>query len=228
MSKIVSFLIRRPGIDDAELQRVCLESLATLAVPRVVVSFVDVDPAEVGLDPASVPPRAYDAVVEICEDSSEIAATARDLEALLESVISFSCSYLVREIVQKRRERTWPLGQRSPGVKGIYPVTRLPDASREEFVRHWREVHAPLALRHHVGMSQYVQNVVLEPLTPDAPAYDGISELHFPTARDMRERFIDSPEGASRIAADVSRFVETSLRLDASEYVLRAGKDGDA
>jgi hypothetical protein len=69
-------------------------------------------------------------------------------------------------------------------------------------------------------MCKYVQDVVLRPLTRGAPAFDGFSELHFPSARDLRERFVDSPEGGRRIERDVAKFVASALRLDTSEYVL--------
>jgi hypothetical protein len=69
-------------------------------------------------------------------------------------------------------------------------------------------------------MWKYVQDVVLRALTPGAPDFDGFSELHFPTAADMRERFVDSPEGGRRIEQDVAKFVGSAVRLDSSEYVL--------
>lgn len=40
---------------------------------------------------------------------------------------------------------------------------------------HWRDVHAPLALRHHVGMSQYVQLSVVHRI--DGPAYAGFAQI---------------------------------------------------
>jgi len=222
MNKVVTLMCRAPALDGDAFRRRCLELAAKLALPRAIVSFTDVDPAEAGLDPAATPAPEYDALLETWHASPAGAAELESLRALAEAVAVRSFSYEVTEIVQKPGARTWPLGQRSPGIKGIYPVTRRAGMTPDAFAQHWREVHGPLALRHHVGMSRYVQNVVERSLTPGAPACDGISELHFPTASDMRERFVDSEEGGRRIAADVSRFVGSSLRLDASEYVVRA------
>jgi uncharacterized protein (TIGR02118 family) len=221
MKKVVTLLCRAPELGSSEFRQRCLESLAKLVSPRVIASFTDVDPSEAGLDPEKTPPPEYDAVLETWHDLPGSPAALEPLQARIEPISSRAFSYEVSEIVQKSDARTWPLGQRSPGIKGIYPVTRRAGMTTRAFVRHWRDVHGPLARRHHVGLSRYVQNVVQGPLTPGAPACDGISELHFPTARDMRERFIDSPEGARRIADDVSSFVGTSMRLDASEYILR-------
>jgi uncharacterized protein (TIGR02118 family) len=218
VKKIVTLVRAGHGMPREALRSHCLELLAKLPLPRVVASFVDVPPQEVGLDPAA-PAAPYDAVLETWHP---MLVGPRGLEPLLASLAPLgSHSYLVREIAQKERARSWPLGQRSPGVKGIYPVTRRTGLTPAGFERHWRDVHGPLALRHHVGMCAYHQNVVVRPLTPGAPPCDGISVLCFPTARDMRERFIDSPRGGRLIADDVARFVGSSLRLDASEYVVR-------
>jgi uncharacterized protein (TIGR02118 family) len=93
-------------------------------------------------------------------------------------------------------------------VARISFVRRAPGLTREEFARHWMEVHAPLARRHHPGICRYVQNVVVETLTPGAPEVDGIAELGFATLDDFRERMYDSPEGREIIAADVRTFLD--------------------
>lgn len=75
--------------------------------------------------------------------------------------------------------------------------------TKGQFVAHWRDVHAPLARKHHVGMSRYVQHVVVDG-TDDT--VDGIAELHFASAADLRDRFYDSDDGVKAIAADVVHF----------------------
>jgi uncharacterized protein (TIGR02118 family) len=208
--KIVNLVRRAPGLDMEVFRARYLEELAALGLRRCIASFVDVPALEAGLDPDTTPPPAWDAVVETWHDAPGDPGNRLRIGRLTAEV----CSWC---------PRTWPAGQRSPGIKGIYPVVRQPGMTREEFARHWQEVHGPLALAHHVGLCAYVQNVVLQPLGAGAPDFDGFSELHFPSARDLRERFIDSREGARRIADDVAKFVGESLRLDASEYVLREG-----
>jgi len=93
-------------------------------------------------------------------------------------------------------------------VARISFVRRAPGLTRAEFARHWTEVHAPLAREHHPGICRYVQNVVVEPLTPGAPEVDGIAELGFASIQDLRERMYDSPEGRETIAADVRTFLD--------------------
>ncbi|HEY4373775.1 MAG TPA: EthD family reductase [Burkholderiales bacterium] len=68
-------------------------------------------------------------------------------------------------------------------IKTITLLTRRPEISHEEFLRHWHEEHAALA--HAVpGLRRYVQNVIVqEPSRPDIPdhdiAVDGIAELWY-------------------------------------------------
>jgi uncharacterized protein (TIGR02118 family) len=109
-------------------------------------------------------------------------------------------AYRVDERVQ------WDDGRAT--VARISFVRRAPGTAREEFAHHWTEVHTPLARAHHPGICRYVQNVVVERLTPNAPDVDGIAELGFASLGDFRERMYDSPEGREIIAADVRTFLD--------------------
>ncbi|MEN3273442.1 MAG: EthD domain [Actinomycetota bacterium] len=75
--------------------------------------------------------------------------------------------------------------------------------SHDEVIAHWRDVHGPLALHHHVGMSRYVQHEVVE---GSDDRVDAIAELHFANAHDLAERFYDSDDGRRAIAADIASF----------------------
>jgi len=226
MQKIVTLVCREPSLGMEQFRAGYLALLASASPgerakrDRCIVNFVDVPPQESGLDPATTLAPAYDAVLEIWCAAPEDYAHVESLHAGARALVARAFAYHVREVVQKEYARTWPAGERSPGIKGIYAVIRSAKLTPAEFERHWRQMHGPLALTHHVGLSKYVQDVVLRPLTPGAPAFDGFSELHFPTSRDLRERFVDSPEGGRRIEQDVAKFVASAVRLDASEYVL--------
>jgi uncharacterized protein (TIGR02118 family) len=93
-------------------------------------------------------------------------------------------------------------------VTRISFVQRAPGLTHEQFADHWTGVHAPLARQHHPGICRYVQNIVIEAITPGAPPVDGIAELGFRSLADLRERMYDSPAGQEAIAADVRRFID--------------------
>ena len=87
-------------------------------------------------------------------------------------------------------------------------VTRAEQLSHEQFARHWTEVHAPLARRHHAGLVDYTQNVVRRAYTPGGRRVDGIAELTFASRADLDERFYGSEDGKRLIADDVARFIQ--------------------
>lgn len=94
-------------------------------------------------------------------------------------------------------------------IKSVGLLTRRPELSHEEFVRHWVDIHAPLA--HAVpGVRRYVQNhIVDERRRADIPAHeidiDGIAELWYDDRAAM-ERANASPE-AKRLHDDGALFI---------------------
>ena len=93
--------------------------------------------------------------------------------------------------------------------KMIALLTRKEGSTHQEFVRHWAEVHAPLA--HGIpDLRRYVQShIVGEQTRPDIPttevAVDGIAELWFDD-RTALERAHGTPE-MKRLLADGATFI---------------------
>ena len=94
-------------------------------------------------------------------------------------------------------------------IKSVGLLTRKEGLSHEDFVKHWFEIHAPLA--HAVpGVRRYVQSHMVEEQTrPDIPSdrfrIDGIAELWYDDRAAM-ERANASPE-AKRLHADGALFI---------------------
>ena len=94
-------------------------------------------------------------------------------------------------------------------IKSLSLLTRKPGLSHDAFVRHWREIHAPLA--HAVpGVRRYVQNhIVGERRRADIKetevAVDGIAELWYDD-RGAMDRANASPE-AKRLHDDGALFI---------------------
>jgi uncharacterized protein (TIGR02118 family) len=94
-------------------------------------------------------------------------------------------------------------------IKSLSLLTRKPHLSHDEFMRHWVEIHAPLA--HAVpGVRRYVQNhIVDERQRPDIPTteveVDGVAELWFDD-HDAMQHANASPE-AKRLHDDGARFI---------------------
>ena len=94
-------------------------------------------------------------------------------------------------------------------IKSVSLLTRKAGLSHEEFVKHWLNVHAPLA--HAVpGLRRYVQShIVGERTRPDIPAtdveVDGIAETWYDDPAAM-ERATASAE-AKALHADGALFI---------------------
>jgi uncharacterized protein (TIGR02118 family) len=108
----------------------------------------------------------------------------------------------------RAHEQTWSVGEETPGVGLLFRVIRRPDLTHDQFDAHWRDNHAPLALRHHVGMWDYVQCSFDAPSTPTSAPLDGMAICKFATLADMKERFFDTDEGRQVIWEDVARFTD--------------------
>jgi len=94
-------------------------------------------------------------------------------------------------------------------IKAISLLVRRPELTHEQFVKHWLEIHAPLALKVS-GIRRYVQShIVDERRRPDIPAIgleiDGIAELWYDN-RDTMTRALASPE-MKALHADGALFI---------------------
>ncbi|HZR81265.1 MAG TPA: EthD domain-containing protein [Candidatus Binatia bacterium] len=105
-------------------------------------------------------------------------------------------------------------------VKLVFCLHRLPELSREEFQRYWRERHAPLVRSHAAALRirRYVQlHSLTTPLNDalrasrEAPeGYDGIAELWWDSVDDIVAA-TSSEEGrraGEALLADERRFID--------------------
>ena len=107
-------------------------------------------------------------------------------------------------------------------IKSISLLTRKAGLTHEQFVKHWVEVHAPLA--HAVpGLRRYVQShIVEERRRPDIPAHeievDGIAELWYDDPESIR-RAMASPE-AKALHADGALIIGRIKTFTVEERVI--------
>jgi uncharacterized protein (TIGR02118 family) len=113
-------------------------------------------------------------------------------------------------------------------IKSISLLTRKEGWTHEQFVRHWVEVHAPLA--HAVpGLRRYVQSHIVEERTrPDIPTteveIDGIAELWYDDRESML-RSLASPESKA-LHADGARFIGRIKTFTVEEKTIIPGPGG--
>ena len=64
-------------------------------------------------------------------------------------------------------------------IKSMALIKRKPGLSREEFIQHYEEVHAPLALKHFPTFKRYVRNHIIALPGTEEPDFDCITEIWF-------------------------------------------------
>jgi uncharacterized protein (TIGR02118 family) len=107
-------------------------------------------------------------------------------------------------------------------IKSVSLLTRKDGLTHAQFMKHWVEIHAPLA--HAVpGLKRYVQSHIVEERTrPDIPTtnvdVDGIAELWFDDA-DALARGFASPQGKA-LHADGALFIGRIKSYTTEERVI--------
>ncbi|MEC7916651.1 MAG: EthD domain-containing protein [Actinomycetota bacterium] len=127
--------------------------------------------------------------------------------------------YLGFSRVIRTRSTSSPTGVSSPGVTAIFPLLHHPDLTHEQADAHWRDVHAPLALRHHPGMCDYTQLSVVNTLS--GPNIDGFALVSFESVESMKERFFGDDNDRDVIYRDVAAFAnpKSPRRVVATETI---------
>lgn len=93
-------------------------------------------------------------------------------------------------------------------VKLVYCICRKPGLSRDEFIRYWRDVHAPIGARI-PGLRKLVHSYALAGPGDSRPHdFDGMAELWFDDLSAILEAR-RSPEWAAS-TADEAHFVDPS------------------
>ncbi len=143
----------------------------------------------------------YDAIVVVDADESVSAAL---VDAATRGAATAHVYRVTGTVIFERGMP--PAGKPTPGIKYLRGLIHHADMAVTAARRSWT-LHAPLATRVHVGCSRYIQWWVDAVLTPDAPPFFGAADLHFPTDRDMVERFFDDAKGPIDVARDTSHFI---------------------
>lgn len=225
MKHYLTFLRGHPGTDEALSQWYLTDLGPRLAAMSDVAALrvnVAVEPpgggvlyqneAQVGV--------GYDLVVEMsCPDEAAyqrvMAQVAPEIAARVEADFGYDVTRWLEHDEPEKLQ-----GNPAPGYKlfrGFFFHADLPEVARR---RSW-DNHANLAKRFH-GFARYERFWVNNPVTPDAPAIGGATNLQFPSAEDVVNRYFISPEAREMIAHDIRHFIDRGLaRVFAQEFILK-------
>ena len=99
-------------------------------------------------------------------------------------------------------------------IKTVALITRKQGISREAFVKHYEEVHAPLALKHLSMIRKYIRNHVVDVPGVDGPDFDCVSEFWFDSLEDALGvvEFVQSDAG-KLLRDDELKFMDNSKTI---------------
>lgn len=130
------------------------------------------------------------------------------LEAALDTSGARWWGWQVTESVPKGygEARTWPDGERSPGIGVLTVFDKRADLDDETFYGIWHGEHTPLTFEVH-RFWLYVRNQVLRAVTPGAPPARGIVYEMVPEDDDLLDltRFFGCPGEPERLGAQIAR-----------------------
>ena len=192
MEKLVYLVWDRPSVDPAALREQYLEGIA----PRLLA----LDPAALQIDlddddattPSMVPVPGDELPVRACVS---VWLAAHDTRAPFEVVLADAgvrrAGYLVTESLYcdyggnaHMPARTWPDGERSPGIITLTVFDKPAGVDDETFYGHWYGHQSPMSEAMQ-PRARYVRNAVTRALTPGAPRYRAIVEEAWPSVEHL-------------------------------------------
>lgn len=198
------------GADHAALRDAGLRSaLAAAGVRRLQLNLDDADVAPAMRIPTDVP---IDAIVSTWTEGDPAAVAA---------ALAGTADRLAGWVVDERRRLDPPEvpdGERADTLANVAVIRKPAELETAEWMRRWMVEHTPIAIRTQATFG-YVQNVVLEPVTPDPPYVSALVEELFPSAgmTDMHAFY-----GSGGDDAELGRRLETLMAS-----VGRIGADRD-
>jgi hypothetical protein len=166
--------------------------------------------------PSPAPPPAGEAApvaeVSVWLDTYDKRAGIDDALAALGLAVS---GHLVTESVYDdygttphAAPRSWPPGERSPGVLTVALVHRPADLTYDEWIERWHGTQSPESGRLQ-PRTRYVRNEVHRAVTPGAPEIDGIVEEGWPSAAHVADPmlFFNAEGDPARMQANIERMM---------------------
>lgn len=182
MEKLIFLVWPAPGTETADLAGALLgDRVDALAAAGARGLQVNVDDAEV----AGAAVRfthlhaAVGAVVSAWVDAAEVSAPALAAVLVDPEEVDSVAGYLVTESVPLPDGRPVAAGERTPGFANIALLRRPAELSPATWRERWQGHHTRVAIDTQSTFG-YTQNLVVRPVTPDAPAIDAIVEELFP------------------------------------------------
>jgi hypothetical protein len=150
---------------------------------------------------------------------SAIAALRQPCDAAIAACSARQAAYLVTESQPLRNRRQAQPGERTDGFAQMALLRRPARLSYEEWLDIWHNSHTTVAVETQSNF-EYIQNVVVRRLTPDAPDYDAIVEECFPAAA-MTDPYVffDAAGDEAKFQRNLKRMMDSVQRFIEMERI---------
>lgn len=217
MEKVIYLIWRKPEVEpdtfEGRLRITLAHALQEAGVRALQVNVADaaVAPA-VGLRQSFLKPPP-EAVVQVWVDSA-IRRFRAPVDEAIAAQASRSAAYLVTESQPIRNRKHPPrAGERTEGFAQIALLRRPPKLSYDTWLDIWHNSHTPVAIETQ-STFEYIQNVVVRVLTPDAPPLDALVEECFPAgAMTDPKLFFGAPDDEDNFKRNLARMMESVHRF---------------
>ncbi len=240
MEKLIYLLWAPQGREPDQTRKILLEECAPRLIKLGASKLsINIDDSESDV-PAPLPtPEGETALSAEVSLWLECLDHRRPFEEALRTVGGRIAGYLVTESLytdygdnQYSGARTWPDGERSPGVLVVTLIEQPERLTYEQWIERWHGTQSPVSERIQ-PRARYVRNAVVRPLTEAAPPYKGIVDEAWPSAEHITDpmRFYCGNGSEERMRANMGTMMESVtafLDIDRirtatmSEYFLRS------
>ncbi|MGH8528909.1 MAG: EthD domain-containing protein [Nevskiales bacterium] len=217
MEKIIYLAWRKPDVD-FEMYAERLRSELTPYLQEAGVRGLKLNLADSAVKPAmglrqSLLKPPVESLVQIWVDSA-VARFRKPVDAAIERLTSRYAAYLVTESQPLRNLKQPPEpGKRTAGFAQIALLRRPEKLAYAAWLDVWHNSHTDVAIETQ-STFEYIQNVVVRPLTADAPPVDAIVEECFPSgAMTDYKVFFDAPGDEAKFKRNLQRMMESVSRF---------------
>ncbi len=130
-------------------------------------------------------------------------------------------AYETKEIRIRDCSPDWPKGEASHWVKRMGLLKCFDEQRPEDFHQYWEHIHAPKALKHHIGAGKYYQNHFVKTIKEAPVDWNGSMSLCYWNVEAFQFGHFSQPDSREVIAEDGTHFMDRFLALYAIEYVMK-------
>lgn len=216
MEKVIYALWRAPNQDMKTFNARLRDEVAPQLAAQVKALRLNIqdDAVEGGNSPRinSKQPQ-MDAVIQVWVDSAND-LVRRPLDDLVGTAAGRFAAWLVSESTAIENTLHPPRpGQRTEGFSQVVFLEKPPRLTWEAWLATWKNIQTPVAIETQSNF-EYVQNLVVTPLTAQAPDYAAIVEECFPAEafHDVAAYF-DAKDSAEKLEENQARMAESCARF---------------